>query len=98
MTVFGKRPGPCPGNGHKLSAFSGAACFSRESALDKNISYSPVFLFGSKIIKAIAPDSFLLLMPGEDGYEIINPPGQDPSPSGKEQDDGAPDENTIERI
>lgn len=66
--------------------------------LIKTSATAPVFLLGSKIIKAIAPDSFLLLMPGEDGYEIINPSGQEPSPSGKEQDDGAPDENTIERI
>jgi len=59
---------------------------------------APIFLSGSAIIKAIAPDSFRLLIPGEEGYELIKPSQEKQPPSEKKPDDGAPDENTIERI
>jgi len=59
---------------------------------------APFFLSGSRIIKLVAPDSFRLLIPGEKGYDFPNPSGIEQSPPEKQKDDGAPDENTIERI
>ena len=59
---------------------------------------APFFLTGSGIIKSIAPDSFRLLVPGEEGYELMKPSkSKQPAPDGK-PDGGVPDENTIERI
>lgn len=60
---------------------------------------APFFLSGSGIIKVVAPESFRLLIPGEKGFEKRAPSGSEQTPSSEGLDDnGAPDENTIEKI